>query len=75
MCEWTDQGRGLCSPAPDADVEAADDPVFLLGEAAVPDVRPEVVEPPQPAAFAAPVQPCKQRWISVSHLPSSSSTA
>ena len=45
-------------PAPDGDVEAADEAVLVLGEAAVPDVRPEVVEPPQPAALAAPVQPC-----------------
>jgi hypothetical protein len=49
------------SPAPDADVQAADDPVFLLGEVAVPDVWPEVIEPPKPAALAASVQACKQR--------------
>jgi len=47
------------SPAPDADVEAADQPVLVLREAAVPDVGPEVVEPPEPAALAAPVQPYK----------------
>jgi hypothetical protein len=48
------------SPAPDADVEAADQPVLVLREAAVPDVGPEVVEPPEPAALAAPVQPYKR---------------
>ena len=47
------------SPAPDADVEAADQPVLVLREAAVPDVGPKVVEPPEPAALAAPVQPYK----------------
>jgi hypothetical protein len=44
-------------PAPDGVVEGADDPVLLLRVAAVLDVRPQVVEPPQAAALAAPVQP------------------
>ena len=36
-----------------------DDGLLLLGaEGPALDVRPEVVGPPQPAALAAPVQPC-----------------
>jgi hypothetical protein len=46
------------SLASELGVEGDDDGVLLLGEAAVPDVWPEVVEPPQPAALAAPLQPC-----------------
>jgi hypothetical protein len=45
-------------PAAYADVEAENDPVLLLREPAVPDVRPEVVEPPEAAALAAPLQTC-----------------
>jgi hypothetical protein len=32
----------------------------------VPDVGPEVVQPPQPAALAAPVQPCSHRRAHIS---------
>jgi hypothetical protein len=46
-------------PASDGAVEGADDVVLLLSVAPVPDVRPQVVEPPEPAALAAAVQP----WI------------
>ena len=45
-------------PAAYADVEAEDDPVLLLREPSVPDVRPEVVEPPEAAALATPLQTC-----------------
>lgn len=45
------------SPAADADVEAADDPILVLGEPAVLDVWPEVVQPPEPAALAASLEP------------------
>lgn len=44
-------------PAADADVEAADDVVLFVGEAAVLYVGAEVVQPPQPAALPAPLQP------------------
>lgn len=44
-------------PAADGGVERADDAVLVRGEAAVPDARAEVVEPPQAAALAAPAQP------------------
>jgi len=44
-------------PAPDGVVEGQDDPVLLLRVAAVLDVRAQVVEPPQPAAVAQPIQP------------------
>jgi len=39
-------------------VELDDDVLFLLGDVAPLDVRPKVVDPPQPAALAAPEQPC-----------------
>nr|ACN31059.1 unknown [Zea mays] len=51
-------GRDDRPPAADGAVERPNDPVLLVGVAAVLDVRPQVVEPPQPAALAAPVQPC-----------------
>jgi hypothetical protein len=53
-----DGGGSGNSLASDLGVEGDDDGVLLLGEAAVPDVWPEVVEPPQPAALAASLQPC-----------------
>jgi len=40
-------------------VEVQDGLFFLLRELAPLDVRPQVVGPPQPAALAASVQPCK----------------
>ena len=43
--------------APDIAVEGEDEVVFLVGEAAVPELRAEVVEPPQAAALAASLQP------------------
>lgn len=45
------------SPASNRVVERADDVVLLLGVAAVLDVRPQVVQPPEPAALAAAVEP------------------
>jgi hypothetical protein len=48
-------------PAPDGGEEAADDPILVVGEVAVLYVGPQVVEPPQPAALAAPLQPCTRR--------------
>jgi hypothetical protein len=49
------------SLAPELGVEGHDDGVLLGGEAAVADVRAEVVEPAQPAALAAPLEPCTRR--------------
>jgi hypothetical protein len=43
--------------ASDFAVEGQDEVVFLIGEAAVPELRAEVVEPPQAAALAASFQP------------------
>lgn len=40
-------------PASDVVVETANDVVLFLGETSVLDVGPEVIEPPQAAAFAA----------------------
>jgi hypothetical protein len=42
-------------------VELDDGLLLLGGEGTAPDVRTQVVRPPQPAALAAPVQPCMQR--------------
>ena len=41
-------------------VESNDEVLFVLGEAAPLEVRPQVVHPPQPAALAAPLQACIQ---------------
>jgi len=49
------------SLAPELGVEGQDDGVLLGGEAAVADVGAEVVEPAQPAALAAPLEPCMRR--------------
>lgn len=43
-------------PASDVVVETANDVVLFLGEASVLDVGPEVIEPPQAAAFAATLE-------------------
>ena len=40
-------------------VEAHDGLLLLRGEHAVLQPRPQVVDPPQPAALAVPVEPCK----------------
>lgn len=47
-------GRVLAS---DLVVEGEDEVVFLVGEAAVPELRSEVVEPPKAAALTASFQP------------------
>jgi hypothetical protein len=39
-------------------VEADDGVLLLLAEVAALDVRAQVVDPPEPAALAAPQQPC-----------------
>ena len=44
-------------PAADANVQAANNVLLFFGEVAVLDVWPQIVEPSQPAAFAAPLQP------------------
>ena len=47
-------------PVPKGGVELDDDVLFLLGDVPPLHVRPEVVDPPQPAALAAPEQPCSR---------------
>jgi hypothetical protein len=47
-----------CVLASDLAVEGEDESVFLVGEAAVPELRAEVVEPAKAAALTAPLQPC-----------------
>ena len=39
-------------------MEADDEILLVVGDVAALDVGPEVVQPPQPAALATPVQPC-----------------
>ena len=52
-------GRARISlPVAEGGVELDDDVLFLLGDVPPLDVRPKVVDPPQPAALAAPEQPC-----------------
>jgi hypothetical protein len=49
-------------------VEADDGVLLLLAEVAALDVRAQVVDPPEPAALAAPQQPCSsstRRLVSV----------
>jgi hypothetical protein len=43
--------------ASDVAVEGEDEVIFIVSEAAVPELRAEVVEPPQAAALAASFQP------------------
>ena len=45
-------------PVSKGGVKHDDDVLFLLGDVPPLDVRPKVVDPPQPAALAAPEQPC-----------------
>ena len=45
------------APVAEELVEADYEVLLVVGDVAALDVRPEVVEPPQPAALAAPVQP------------------
>jgi hypothetical protein len=40
-------------------VEPDDELLFIIGDVAPLDARPQVVEPPQPAALPAALQPCK----------------
>ena len=46
------------SPVAEQRVELDDGLLLLQAELAPLDVRPEVVRPPEPAALAAPLQPC-----------------
>ena len=45
-------------PVAEGGVELDDDVFFLLGDVPPLDVRPKVVDPPEPAALAAPEQAC-----------------
>jgi hypothetical protein len=54
-------GRDDGPPAADGAVEGEDDPVLQFRVPAVLDIRPQVVEPPKPAALAAAVEPCITR--------------
>jgi hypothetical protein len=45
-------------PATDGSKEVADDPVLVVREVTVLYVWPQIVEPPQSAALAAPLETC-----------------
>jgi hypothetical protein len=45
-------------PVAEDAVDVDDGALLLVGEGAALEVRPEVVDPPEPAALAAPLQPC-----------------
>lgn len=45
-------------PVAEDAVDVDDGALLLLGEGAALEVGPEVVDPPEPAALAAPLQPC-----------------
>jgi hypothetical protein len=47
-------------PVSEDAVDVDDGALLLLGEGAALQVRPEVVDPPEPAALAAPLQPCRR---------------
>lgn len=38
-------------------VHIYDDPLLFLGERSPLEVRPQIIDPPQPAALATPLQP------------------
>ena len=48
-------------PVAEGLVEADDTVLLVGGEVAPLDVRPQVVDPPQPAALPAPQQPCRNK--------------
>jgi hypothetical protein len=52
---------GCSLPVPEGGVELDDDVLFLLGDVAPLHVGPQVVDPSQPAALAAPKQPCAEK--------------
>jgi hypothetical protein len=52
--------RWRCLLVAECGVEAHDRLLLLRGEHAVLQPRPQVVDPPQPAALAVPVQPCRR---------------
>jgi hypothetical protein len=60
-------------PVADDGVELEDRVVLLGGEVPALDVRAQVVGPPQPAALAAPVQPCMHARAAHRILPHSKS--
>ena len=48
-------------------MEADDEILLVVGDVAALDVWPEVVQPPQPAALAAPAQTCTTRAAARTH--------
>jgi hypothetical protein len=50
-------------PAPYADIEAANDVLLFFREVTMLNVWPQIVEPSQPAAFPASLQPCNKSFI------------
>jgi hypothetical protein len=58
---------GLDGPVAEGVVEADDEVLLVGGEVPPLDVRPEVVDPPQPAALPAAEKPCNQPTPISSH--------
>ena len=54
-------------PVAEGLVEADDTVLLVGGEVAPLDVRPQVVDPPQPAALPAPQQPCRNNNHETTH--------
>lgn len=48
-------------------MEPDDEFLFVVGDVTSLDPRPEIVEPPQPAALPAPIQPCTQHLTRRKH--------
>jgi hypothetical protein len=49
-------------------VEVEDEQLLVGGEVAALHVRPEVVQPAQPAALARPLQPCLLQYYHQHHI-------
>ena len=52
--------NAIKSPASNASKQAANDPIFFIREVPMLYVRPQVVEPSQPATLSTPPQTCSQ---------------
>jgi hypothetical protein len=57
---------GLNLPVAQGSMELDDEVFLLLRECTSFEVRPQVVDPPQPAALAAPLKPCSHPSAKVS---------
>ncbi len=58
ICRRGGEERIRDRPVAEESVEPEDELLLVAGDVAPLDPRPQVVEPPQPAALPAPLQPC-----------------